>query len=172
MKVIPINLDWKRVNYFLYSTLTGDESWIYHYYLGIKSHKYHHPNSLRKKKQWEALSAAGKGTLRRLGIQRHHSPGYIVKCTKINSKINAKALQKLKQRINRIRWGRAVKSILLQHEDGRPHPSAINSAAIRSVGIDVIPHLPFQTRCDTVWLPVCISQEASQRIYSDHVSYL
>jgi hypothetical protein len=131
----------------------------------MKSHKYRHPNSLRKKKQWEALSAAGKCTLRRLGIQRHHSPGYVVKCTKINSKIKAKALQRFKQRTNRIRWGRAVNSILLQHDDGRPHPSAINAAAIRNVGIDVIPHLPFKTVCDIVWLPdVCISQEASQRI--------
>jgi len=128
----------------------------------MKSHKYRHTNFLRKKKR-EALSPAGKCTLRRLGIQRHHSPGYIMKCTKTNSKLNAKVLQKLKQRTNRIRWGNAVKPILLQH-DGRPRPSAINSAAIRNVGIDVIPHLPSKARCDTVWLPVvCISQEASQR---------
>jgi hypothetical protein len=42
------------------------------------------------------------------------------------------------------------KLILLQHDDARPHPTAKNSAAIRNVGIDVIPHLPFKTRCDTV----------------------
>jgi hypothetical protein len=89
-----------------------------------------------------------RGTIRR---------GYIEKCIKINSKINAKALQNL--------LGKGSKADTSSTWWRRPHPIAINSPAIRNVGIDVIPHLPFKITCDTVWLPVvCISQAASQRI--------
>jgi hypothetical protein len=30
IKFIPVNLDWKRSSDFLYSTVIGDESWVYH----------------------------------------------------------------------------------------------------------------------------------------------
>jgi len=99
--------------------------------------------------------------------------GFIVKCTKITSKINAKAPQKLNSRTNRIRWGRSLEQIFLQHDDARLRPSAINSGAIRNVGIYVFPHLPFKTRLTTSDLLLfAFPKKHLKGFLSDPVSYL
>jgi histone-lysine N-methyltransferase SETMAR len=69
--------------------------------------------------------------------------GYMVKGVRINSNIYVKTLKKLKQQINGIRWGLGRGELMLLQHNTRLHTSAATSAAIESIGFEVVPHPPY-----------------------------
>jgi len=64
--------------------------------------------------------------------------GYMVNGTRINSKIYVKTLKRLKQQINCVCEGEEWEPTLLQHNT----TSAATSAAIGSMGFEVVTHPP------------------------------
>ena len=58
----------------------------------------------------------------------------------INSDAYIKTLQKLKQRYRRVRPNRNPGSILIQHDNARPHTSLLTQEAIAKFGWNVLPH--------------------------------
>jgi len=117
----------------------------------MKKHKYRHPNSLRKKKPMRAPFYCC--------WKMHATPFGNTEApfTGVNSEMYENLLKDKSEGSSNVETtnlsyslGREVKLILLQNDDARPHPNTIHLAAIRNVGNDVIPHLPFKARSDTI----------------------
>jgi histone-lysine N-methyltransferase SETMAR len=131
-------------NDFLYSTLTGHKSWLHHYDPELKSQilNYRHPTSPRKKKSMTQPSTGKCMLTVFLGLHRHHSLEYMVQGMIINSKtyvIDPKEAETMnKSHLSE------KKPTLLQHDNARSHTHAATSAAVESIGFEIVPHPPYR----------------------------
>lgn len=127
---------------FLGRIVTGDETWLHHFDPESKrqSMEWHHVTSPRTKK-FKVTSSAGKV----MATVFWDMQGVILvdimpRGTTINSESYVCTLQKLQQRLRRIRPAIAMHDVLLHHDNARPHCSLITMEAIKKFGWTVLPH--------------------------------
>ena len=127
---------------FLQNIITGDETWVFHYEPETKLQlmEYRHLTSLCVQK-FKAEKSAQKVMLTifwdACGVIHKE---YMARGTTINSTSYSVTLQKLKNRIQRIRpiftW------FLLHHNNAQPHCSAQTNEKIKRLGFEIVPHPP------------------------------
>ena len=129
---------------FLQRIVTGDETWVHHFEPELKraSMEWRHPTSPRSKK-FKFQQSAGKVMV----TVFWDSVGVILmdfmfKEATINSDVYIDTLKKLKARIRRVRPALKM-SVLLQHDNARPHTSLKTREVISSFGWTTILQPPY-----------------------------
>ncbi|KAI6653980.1 Histone-lysine N-methyltransferase SETMAR [Oopsacas minuta] len=112
---------------FLNRIVTRDETW-FHYY---------ERESKTQLKQWKLRDEPVpiKG--------RNYTPRLLPEKTTINSDYYVDELKELRQASKRERRGKLTRSVLLQHDNARPHVSSKTMAAIDDLEFECLPHPPY-----------------------------
>jgi histone-lysine N-methyltransferase SETMAR len=130
---------------FIDQIITGDESW-FHFY---------EPQTKQQSSQWlprgdppPLKSKAAPSMGKRMASVFWDTRGIILlewlpERQTINSDYYISLLTKLKSAIKEQRRGKWMKGVWLQHDNARPHTSAITSAAIKELGFKCLPHPPY-----------------------------
>lgn len=141
---------------FLFSIVTGDESWIHHYDPEEKrqSMEYRHFTSPQCRKFKRQLSAK-KVLLTAFWDAKHvYLAEYLEGGTTVNSSRYIETLKHLRRRVCRVR--NCTKPIILHHDNARPHTSRATAEALARLKFETIPHPPYSpdlAPCDFYLFP-------------------
>ena len=133
---------WREEKNFLDRIVTGDESWFHFYEPETKSQssqwkRRHEPTPTKPKCQ----KSAGKRMVSifwdREGILL---TDWLPEKTTINSDYYIAELEELRAAIKREQRGKLSRKVVLQHDNARPHVSALTTSAIRRLGFESLPH--------------------------------
>ena len=141
---------------FLLKIVTGDETWVHHYDPEEKrqSMEYRHVTSPQPKK-FKVQPSAGKIMLMVFwdGNQIYLTD-YLEKGTSVNSARYIESLKKLRRRVCRVQG--STDTILLHHDNARPHTSNATSTALKQLKFEVLQHPPYSpdlAPCDFHFFP-------------------
>jgi len=128
---------------FLERIVTGDETWVHHFEAESKrqSMEWKHPGSPRTKK-FKTQSSAGKVMLTVFWDSKGPiMEDYLEKGRTINSERYCQMLtNKLKPAIRTKRRGLLSKTVVLLHDNARPHTAAVTVQTIENLGFEVMKH--------------------------------
>ena len=127
---------------YLDRIVTGDESYIF----------YEQPDTPRTTRVWVA---PGEATSTR-PIRKRFAPKqmlivfwdkqgillleWLPESSTVNTVVYIQTLRKLREAVKKNGRGRLANSVLLQHDNARPHSSGETIAEIRSLGFELMPH--------------------------------
>ena len=127
---------------FLWSIITGDESWVHHYdpESKMQSMQYRHKNSPAPKK-FKVASARKVLLTIFWDMEGIVHIEFLEQGTTINSESYVSTLRALKGRLRRVRQDK-VKDVI-QHDNARPHTSRQTQGASQQLELPTIPHPPY-----------------------------
>lgn len=130
---------------FLYSIVTGDETWVAHYT----------PESKRQSQQWRhTLSPSAKKFKTTISVKKimasvfwDHKGIILIEYLPQGETINAarycETLKKLRRAIQNKRRGMLTRGVCLLHDNARPHTANATKQLLDSFGWDVLNHPPY-----------------------------
>jgi hypothetical protein len=137
---------------FLFNILTGDESWFHHFDLETKRQPWNSITPHRQKKKQKTIPSAGKV----LGSFFWDTEGYIViDCLEKRETINAARYVQTFSKLRRVRREKRPKkkTVILQHDNARPHTVRLTLQTIQRTAGNCSPiHQTVR-----IWLPQTIT---------------
>jgi histone-lysine N-methyltransferase SETMAR len=138
-----LSCSWRRC--FSSSNLTGDESWVYHYEAKSKgqSLQWKHPSSPANKYSRHRLPL-GKSFWPSFGMSVAYIGALPGKGSNLTSaRYSDMLVNEMKTAVRSKRRGLLSKSVLLLHDNARPHTAAHTVDTLRALKFEVLKHPPY-----------------------------